>query len=191
MSNALYGQILHADTVGILSKIPIRVMGVNFVPNAVSDAFDLNWWDEANAVSGANRALGNCTITDTNTFTDTDAGDVLTSARYPATNVLKIFKTIEGGGNGSTANHTYHLIETAGNDNAIVTAATLTNEAGKSYKIDCYPSRPFLNGLQPTAANTHYSMYWYFGPQGVYLPNLVLESISTSAYLQIYLASKF
>ena len=191
MANSTYGQIAYVDTVGIISKTPVHIMGVNFVPNAVSDAFDLNWWDEANAVSGANRALGNCTITGTNTCTDTAAGGVLTGARYPATNVLKIFTTREGGGNGSTANHTYHLIETAGNNNVIVTAATLTNEANKSYKIDCYPARPFLNGLQPTATNTHYSMYWYFGPQGVYLPNLVLESISTSAYLQIYLASKF
>ena len=189
MANATYGQIMYCDTAGIISKSPVAIMAINFVPNAVSDAFDLNWWDEANAVSGANRELTNVTITSTTTITDAATGGVLTGARYPATNVLKIFKTIEGGGNGSVLNHTYHLIETAGDNNAIVTGATLTNEANKSYKFDCYPSRPFLNGLQPTATNTHYSMYWYFGPYGVRLPNLILESISTSAYLEIYLAS--
>ena len=188
MANSTYGQILYADTVGILSKTPVHIMGVNFVPNAVSDAFDLNWWDEANAVSGANRALGNCTITGTNTFTDAATGGVLTGARYPATNVLKIFKTIEGGGNGSTANHTYHLIETAGDNNVIVTAATLTNEANKSYKFACYPSRPFLNGLQATATGAHQSKYWFFGSCGIWLPNLILEGISTSAYLEIFFA---
>jgi hypothetical protein len=188
MANALYGNILYANAVGILSDTALNIMGVNFVPNAVADAFDLNFWDEGNPVSGANRALGNVTITSTTTITDADTGGVLTGARYPATNVLKIFKTIEGGGNGSTANHDYHLIETAGDNNVIVTAATLTNEDNKSYKFDCYPSRPFLNGLQPTAANTHYSMYWYFGPYGVRVPNLILEAISTSAYLEIYLA---
>ena len=188
MANALYGNVFHVDTVGIVSKTPLKIMGVNFVPNAVSDAFDLNFWDEANEVSGSNRSLGNCTITGTNTFTDADTGVVLTAARYPATNVLKIFKTWEGGGSGSTANHTYHLIETAGDNNAIVTAASLTNEANKSYKIAAYPARPFLNGLQPTATNTHESKYWYFGEHGVWVANLILEAISTSAYLQIFLA---
>lgn len=189
MANALYGNIWHVDTVGIVSKTPVKVLGVNFIPNAVSDAFDLNYWDEANVVTDSERSLGNCTITSTTTFTDADTGGVLTSARYPATNVLKIFKTVEGGGNGSTANHTYHLIETAGDNNAIVCAASLTNEANKSYKIAAYPARSFLNGLQPTVANTHESKYWYFGPHGIWLPNLVLEAISTSAYIQIFLAS--
>ena len=188
MANALYGGVLYADTAGILSKTPLHILGINFVPAAVSDTFDLNYWDEANEVSGSNRALGNCTITGTNTFTDAATGGVLTAARYPATDVLKIFTTREGGGNGSTANHTYHLIETAGDDNAIVTGTTLTNEANKSYKLACYPSRPFLNGLQPTATNTHESKYWYFGPYGFPVPNLILEAISTSAYLEIFLA---
>lgn len=188
MANALYGNTFYVDTVGIVSKTPLKIMGVNFYPNAVSDAFDLNFWDEANEVSGSNRSLGNVTITSTTTITDAATGGVLTAARYPATNVLKIFKTWEGGGNGSTANHTYHLIETAGDNNVIVTAATLTNEANKSYKFACYPSRPFLNGLQSTVANTHETKYWFFGEHGVWVPNLILEAISTSAYLQIFLA---
>ena len=188
MANALYGSVFHVDTVGIVSKTPLRIMGINFYPKAVSDAFDLNFWDEANPVTGANREITNGTITSTTTLTDAATGGVLTGARYPATNVLKIFGHGEGGGNGSTANHTYHLIETAGDNNVIVTAATLTNEANKSYKLDCYPSRPFLNGIQPTATNTHESKYWYFGPFGIMVPNLILEAISTDAYLQIFLA---
>ena len=187
MSNALYGQILHVDTVGIVSKTALKIMGVNFVPNAVSDAFDLNWWDEANAT--ASSELNITATASGGTVTDDDGShNYLTSSAFADGSVVKVIQTA-----GAAGNRTYHLVGTAGDDDKIIITPTSTwaDESNIMYHIINYPARPFLNGLQPTATNTHYSMYWYFGPQGVYLPNLVLESISTSAYLQIYLASKF
>lgn len=187
MANALYGNVWVVDTVGIISKTPVRIMGIEVDPSAAGGLVLFNWWDEANAVSGANRALGNCTITGTNTFTDAATGGVLTAARYPATNVLKIFGAGEGGGNGSTANHTYHLIETAGDNNAIVTAATLTNEANKSYKIDCYPAR---TAISITTPGTEVVNEWrYFGERGVWFPNLVLETSTNVTKTVLYLAN--
>jgi len=187
MANALYGQILYADTVGILSKTPVHIMGVNFVPDDVSDTFDLNWWDEANAT--ASSELNITATASSGTVTDDDSDhDYLTSSAFADGSVVKVIQTA-----GAAGNRTYHLVGTAGNDDRIIITPTSTwaDESNIMYHIINYPARPFLNGLQPTATDTHYSMYWYFGPQGVYLPNLVLESISTSAYLQIYLASKF
>jgi hypothetical protein len=100
--------------------------------------------------------------------------------------VLKIFPTWEGGGNGSTANHTYHLITTAGDNNAIVVASTLTNEANKSQKIEAYPARTAFKLKQPKDTN-ELSM-WIPMPSPIWFPNLTLETVSTSAYALIYIA---
>lgn len=186
MANALYGGTWVVDTVGIISKTPVRIRAIEVDPSAAGGLVLFNWWDEANAVSGANRSLGNCTITSTTTITDAATGGVLTAARYPATNVLKIFKTIEGGGNGSTANHTYHLIETAGDNNVIVTAASLTNEANKSYKFDCYPSRTAISITTPGTEVVN--EYRFYGSDGIWFPNLVLETITNVTKAVLYLA---
>ena len=181
MANDLLGNVWVVDTVGIVTTKPITLAAIGFYPAAQSDACVLNWWDEGNAVSGSDRALKNATITSTTTFTDSDTGGVLTGARYPAMSILKIID-----GNGSTANHTYHLIETAGDNNAIVTGATLTNEANKSYHIVCYPHHAAFLGKQPNDTNEEF--LWYPFPVPFRFRNLVLDSISTSAKVVLYLA---
>jgi hypothetical protein len=184
MANALYGNILHADTVGILSKTALKILGVNFYPAAVSDAFDLNWWDEANAI--ADTTVDTVATAVSGTVTDDNGALNLLTSAFADGAVVKVNKS-----SGLAANRTYHLIGTVGNnDRFIVTpTASWTDEANVRYSMVAYPSRPFLNGLQPTVTNTHESKYWYFGSRGVWVPNLVLEAISTSAYLQIFLAS--
>jgi hypothetical protein len=182
MANANYNGIIYADTVGILSKTAIKIAAIMFYPNAVSDVIDLNFWDEGNAITGTSVDTVATAVTGTVTD-DNGALNLLTSA-FADGAVVKV-KT----SNGLAANHTYHLIGTAGNnDRFIVTpTASWTDEANVFYSMVAYPQRPFFNALQPGAATTHESKFHYFGEHGINVPNLVLETISTSAYALIYL----
>ncbi len=187
MSNAFYGNTYYCDTVGIISKIPIMVKAICFYPNQQADAIQFNWWDEANPVSGAARAVASVTITSNTTLTDADTGGVLTAARYADGSVLKLFPKCDGGGNGSAANHDYHLITTAGDNNVIVVSGGLTNETTKSQKMDAYPARVAFKFKQPNDTNEA-SLWFSFGGNGLLLPNLVLESISGSCSAIVYIA---
>ena len=179
MANATYGHIIYADTVGILSKTPLYIDWINFYPNAVTDAFDLNFWDEANPISGGDTFFNATASSGTVTDTDTDH-DVMTSTAFPDGGVVLVQETT-----GAVANKTYHLIGTQGTDDAFVVTPTSTwgDEATKDYKVITYPQRPFFNGLNSTVANTMESRHFYLG--GTRVENLILEAISTSAYLQI------
>ncbi len=179
MANSVYQGVHYVDTVGIISKIPLRIRAIQFYPNAVSDAIDLNFWDEANAISATNIVM--TATAASGTVTDDDATrNVLTSA-FADGAVVKVL-----GGSGAVANHTYHLIGTAGdNDRIIITpTATWADETSKFYEIIAYPARAFFNALQPTVTSTHESKFHYFG--GVCVPNLICETLSTSAYALIY-----
>lgn len=178
MSNSTYGGVIFCDTVGILSKIPLWIRAIQFYPNAVSDVLDLNFWDEGNAYT----TMFMTATASTGTVTDADAAsNLLTAGNFPDGAVVKVWE-----GSGAAANHTYHLIGTAGNNDRIIITPTSTwaDEATKTYKITSYPQRPFFNALQPGAATTHQSKFHYFG--GVYVPNLICETLSTSAYALIY-----
>ena len=105
MANSLYGNVWVVDTPGIITDSPIWLRGIMLYPtSAPANIFYLNWWDEANPITGTSLAIPSATITGTNTFTNTDtSADVLTSA-FADGAVLKII-----GGTGSVLNHKYHL----------------------------------------------------------------------------------
>ena len=185
MANATYGQIIYGDTVGILSKTPVRVMGINYYPNAVANAVALKFWDEANPTTSSE--LNITATASTGTVTDDDAShNYLTSTAFAAGSVVKVI-----GSSGDASNKTYHLVGTAGNNDRIIITPTATwaDEANIMYHIIDYPARSFYNRLTSTATNTHESNYVYFGKYGVVLPNLILSALSASSYVQIFIAS--
>ena len=178
MANSVCQGVHYVDTVGIISKIPLRIRAIQFYPAAVSDVLDLNIWDETTAALDSFMTA----TASSGTVTDADAGhNVLTSAACPDGSVVQVL-----GGSGSATYHTYHLIGTAGNDDRIVITPTSTwgDEAAKTYRFKVFPQKPFFNALQSTVANTHESKFHYFG--GVCVPNLICETLSTSAYALIY-----
>jgi len=115
------------------------------------------------------------------TVTDADtAHDVLSSTAFPATSVVKVL-----GGSGSVNYHRYHLIGTAGdNDAIIIDGSTWGDEASKTYEIISYPARAFFNATCTGITNDFSSQYYYLG--GVYVPNLIAETITSGAYAIIY-----
>lgn len=178
MANVLTKRIFTVDSLGIISPAPIIVKAINFYPNAVDDAFQLKWWDE----DDNDLDSGLCTYTVT---VSTDNTVTATTNVFPNTwvdgAVVKCIHTT-----GSDASK-YGLIQTAGNNTAFVTwGAPFTTEASKKGKWQCYPTYNAFRGHAPKAADTEYSMLFTFGGNGFEFPNLALDSISTSAAIDIY-----
>jgi hypothetical protein len=181
MSNALYGNTLYCDTVGIISKTPIRVRAICFYPAAENDSILFNWWDEANPLAGSNIAF--TATASTGTITNADAGaNVMTAAAFPDGAVVKVLDS-----SGAAGNKTYHLIGTVGNDDRFIVTPTAlwSDEASKYYHVVSYPARTAFKLLQ--AKDTNEESLW-FQMEDILMPNLVLETISASCSAIVYIA---
>jgi hypothetical protein len=181
MANASYGNVLYCDTVGIISKTPVRIKAIEVDPSSVDGLVLFNYWDESNAATTLAMTASVSTGTVTN---DDTAADVLTSANFPDGSVVKVIKS-----SGAAANMTYHLIGTAGNDDRIVITPTSTwaDENNKYYTIASYPARRAFG-----IATRHVDLcneFRYFGDEGIWFPNLILET-ATNAVATIYLAGR-
>jgi len=183
MANAFYGNTLYCDTVGIVSKTPIVVKAICFYPNAAADAILFNWWDESNPLSGSNIAFTATASSGTVTNTDT-AADVMTSAAFPDGAVIKVIDS-----SGSASYKTYHLIGTAGDDDRFVITPTSTwgDESSTYYHVTAYPARAAFQFKQPKDTNEN-SQWFAFGGDGLRLPNLTLETISSTCSAIVYIA---
>ena len=177
MANVLTQNIWVCDSLGIISPGPVLVKAINFYPNAVADAFTLLWWDEATPATYVRGVT--YTITTSTDDTVTSTGNF--ASTWADGKVAKCLKTT-----GSDAT-VYGLIKTAGNNNAFVThLSPFTAEASKVGDWDCYNTYTAFKMLQPTLANTHESKFVSFGGDGMWFPNLALDSLSTSAAVHIY-----
>ena len=180
MANSFYGNVIYIDAPGIVSTKGIYVTAIQYFPYAVTNTVVLNWWDEANPTAGSHIFMKATAATGVITDDDT-AHDALTAAAFPDTSVVKV-----RGGNGLVANHTYHLIETAGNDDHfhVTPTASWTDETSAKYEIISYPARTAFMALGQTVANTMESKFHYFG--GHYFPNLICETLSASSICMVY-----
>lgn len=182
MSNATYGQVIYADTVGIISKTPVRIKAIEVDPSAVDGLVLFNFWDEADANTGSHLTITATASSGTVTDNDT-ANDKLTAAAFPAGDVVKVIST-----SGSATYKTYHLIGTAGNDDRIIITPTSTwgNETSKVYEIISYPARRAFG-----VATRHLDLcneFRFFGDEGIWLPNLILAT-ATNAVATLYLTA--
>jgi hypothetical protein len=179
MANVLTKNIWSCTSLGILSEGPVLVKAINFYPNAVDDAFQLLWWDEVQPAT-----LHAEQVTYTNALVSADHVVTATTNAFPSTwldgNVVKCLKTT-----GSDSSQ-YGLIKTAGNNTAFtVHLIPLTAEASKVGSWDCYPTYNAFRGHAEKAADMEHSMFMPFG-EGFWFPNLALDSLSTSAAVDIY-----
>ena len=177
---ASYQGIHYVDAAGIISKVPVYVQAVLFSPHAMTDVLDLNFWDEANAVADSHTFF--TATPSSGVITDDDTGhDVMTAAAFPATDVVKVIA-----GSGSTTYHTYHLIDTAGdNDHFHITPTTTWgDETSKTYEVIVYPSRPFFNATCTGITNDFTTQWYYMG--GIYVPNLICETCTSGGTALIY-----
>jgi hypothetical protein len=179
MANVLTKNIWECSSLGIISTGPVLVKGIMYYPAAVDGEFTLKWWDEAQPPTLYARA-----ITYTNTVS-TDNTVTATTSAFPSTwidgNVVKCLKTT-GSDTGK-----YGLIQTAGNNTRFVTwGAPFTTEAAVVGDWDCYPTYTAFRGKASKAADTETSMWFPFGGEGFWFPNLALDDFDTSDVVIIY-----
>lgn len=171
------GQVWKVDTVGMVYPNPVRIKFIQCYPNAAGDAFELDYWDETAAVSGGN--IGVTATTSTANFTATTAD--FSSANFPQYDILKIKSST-----GDQANLGYYWIaSTGGTGNTVITVAPnfTTNESSKVYSLASYGVQVAFTGI--AQATNKMDSYYFFGDRGLFLPNLILKSISSSAVLYI------
>ena len=177
MSNTLTRNIWNCASLGIISPGPVLVKAIAVQTTDVSQVFTLKWWDEDNpAVS--KRAISYVASTSTD--------DTLTSAgNFPNTfldgAVVKCLKTT-GSDNG-----VYGLIQTAGSADAIVLWGSPFTAAVTTYvgDFDSYPTYTAFTATLPTLADSHGTVWFPFGGEGMMFPNLALDAL-TAGSIQIY-----
>jgi hypothetical protein len=185
MANALYDRVYTLDTAGsIVTDRPVCVKKVVLEPNAASDVAVFNFYD----LSGKYAELSGtytsdailATITSGTTFTMA-SGTVLPNTCRDG-DVFKITYS-----NGSSANWpSTNVITTAGNNTVIVCAnAGWTNEAGVAYNFSTYPYRPAFKLMVPTTDKVEVQLD--FGCCGQWFPNLIIETLSSSAIARVYI----
>jgi len=168
------------DTAGVFYSKPVIIRKILLYPNAAGDAATFYSFDpSATAKSTASEATttvsGNTTIASTGAFTATKVavGDAI---------VIKWTST----GNNIGA----FMVKTRTDDNTIVvcsiesTTAPLTNESSKKYSWSIQPGYISVPVLSPGTEKCETEID--FG-DGLWVPNLGLISLSTSAKVYIYL----
>ena len=180
MANILTRNIWSCDSLGILSETPVLVKAINFYPNAVDDAFQLKWWDEDSTT--LNSGVITYTITTSTDDTITASGGTPLPSTWLDGNVIKCLETT------GTDTGVSGLIKTAGDNTVVVVHySPFTQEASKVGVFACYPSYNALRGHAEKAADMEHSMFMSFG-EGFWFHNLALDSLSTSAAIDIYVS---
>lgn len=178
MANVLTRNIFSCDSLGIISHKPITLKGINFYADAVDLAFQLLWWDESSTT--LNSAGVTYTITTSTDNTVTASGGTPFPSTWLDGNVVKCLSTT-GSDTGK-----YGLIKTAGNNTVFVTHLNpFTTEATKTGHWACYPTYNAFRGKMTKAADTEFSM-WFPFPIPIELPNLALDSLGASSYVDLY-----
>jgi hypothetical protein len=179
MANSVSGNTIYCDTAGILYKGKLIIDGILYVPHAITDVIDLNFWDEATITSdtGFSASIASGVVTETNVDTHT-----LSAANFPATSVVKFLSDAQC----LTANKTYHLIGTVGDNHAFTVdpVTTLTDETAKKYHAQVFPAKAFFNATCTGITGDFSSQYYPLG--GVRVDNLICEAITSGAYAIIY-----
>lgn len=177
MSNVLTKRIFSCDSLGIISPKPIVVRAIMFYPNAVDDAFQLKWWDEDNPTT----VVKGVTYTVTNSTDDTVTSTGNFTSAWADGNVAKCLKTT-----GSDATKV-GLIKTAGNNNAFVChLSAFTVEANKVGNWANCPTYNAFRGHVYKVADMEQAQWYPMPGNGIEFPNLALDSLSSSAAIDIY-----
>lgn len=175
------GNVLIADTVGLLHRGHIWVRGFEFLPANAGDAFTLLQYKTASPIALTSKQITG-TISGTNTLTST--GNLPSAfAQFALLHILKSTGDVANIKNGGL-----FLITTAGNNNALVSADAawpLTNEANKVYDIEAFVGSVAYPLLSP--ATDKQSVGRWFGDPGIQFENLALSVLTSGAKLYLYL----
>jgi hypothetical protein len=177
MANAQTLNPWRIDTCGVLSAGHVVVKKATIIPNAAGDAAVLVTWDTS-ATKKATQTNKTVTVTSSKTITST-ASD-FEAAEVTAGDIIKITNSSSGNNLG-----TFIVDARGGDDNiTIETGNTLTDEATKVYSWTTQTPQTAIHLLSPGTEKIAWELD--FGPAGLHLPNLALQSISSSAVVYLY-----
>lgn len=183
MANSVFENVYNLDTAGtIIFSRPVWVRKIVLEPNAAGDVATFNTWDANNKYAeGSGTYYGNAilgTITSTTTLTMA-SGTLLPSAVRDG----DVFKIV--GGNGANIGTT-NVVTTAGNNTVVICAnAGWTNEAGVKIHFETYSYKPAAKLMVPASDKAEVELD--FGDTGFKFPNLILETLSASAVVKVYI----
>lgn len=164
-------------TPGVISTVPVVIKKALLNPNAAADLATFVSWYEP----GSKKAtMSGKTATVTSTKTITSTGNFET-AEVAAGDILKIYTSVTTGNNMGT-----YIVDTRDSDDAVTieTGNTLTNEVSSVYSW--WTLTPFVT-IPLVSPGTEKIQWWIdFGSDGLHLPNLALQAISTSAIAYLY-----
>ncbi len=172
MTNVLAGRTYVLDTNDIISRVPICVQRVVFVPTAAGSVCLFNWYDRGNPIA-TGTGQGTATITSNTTIT-------ATTSVLPSTIVDgSVFDIL--GSNGAVANIGPELVTTAGTNTVVVCAqAGWTNEATIVYSFKTYPQYVAIY-LKAGASDASAVTISFENENGRWVDNLTLETIAGTA----------
>lgn len=175
------GNVLIADTVGLLWRGQVWVKGFEYVPANAGDTFTLLQYKTATPIANTKKSIVG-TITDTNKLSATGALPNI----YAQFALLHIIKS--SGSVNNTKNGGLFLITAAGNNNDVVTsdaAWPLTNEVSKDYDIEAFAGTVFYQALSP--GTDKQSIGRWFGETGILAENLALSVLTAGSKLYLYI----
>jgi hypothetical protein len=172
-TNPIY---IEAATIGVIMTTPLWIKKIVLVPNAHSDTATLKYWIDYPGVERVHKK-SQAIETDANTLTS--VGNFL-AASTAATDVIHIYEA------DLAANIGTWEIATVVSDDAIdVLPGTFTVDASGVYSWKTYASYPLATMKSQATSSLGYELN--FGGKGLYVPNLMVTAMSTSAVLYIYL----
>ena len=178
MANSTTTRVWTIDTAGaILTNNKIWVRKAVLHPNAGADSVLFNYYDVTAPITAGTKADKTGTITSTNTLTSTAN---LTNAVTDGS-VFELLRTT-----GVATNLGRKLVETAGdNDVIVIHDDDWTNEASKVYSWITYTQRQALKIVSPGTEVVDQEID--FGPGGWEFPNLIIETLSANATVDLYI----
>jgi hypothetical protein len=161
---------------GILSLTPVWIRKIIYIPNAEDNDLQFKQWDSNTTVAAGSLFLKTGTISSTNTLTST--GNLPSSIADG-----HVFRIVAS--SGDTDNIGYHVVETAGDANAVVIHGDdWADESDKVYSWETYATVTAM--VYKAGATDASPIRDNFTPPKRF-PNLTLEIIDGgTAYVYLY-----
>jgi hypothetical protein len=191
MANVVDGNPLIISVEGIVSTIPLRIQKIILKPAATGDAATLNYWLESDTVADSGTAEDLTVTASTGTWA---ASNAFTTALVDPDNIIRTYISESAKNIG-----VWQIATNADNDTITVDiqasplgggVATLENDTANRYTWKVWDPHLFLTikGSGMTSTGADLSLVQVdFGDRGFWVPNLAMNTLSTSAVLYIYL----
>ena len=189
MSNVTTGNPLVIDTEGVISAVPLVIRGILLKPNATGDSATFTYWYESDdPITNGDKKGQTVSVT-------ASSGTFSSTGNFPTDNVnpnqiMRVIHTSSGNNVG------YWQIATNADNNTITVdnpaqvlrqPVTLTDDTSKIYTWKIWEPR-ILTVIRGSGLTGDTSLnYIPFDDGGVWVPNLAMHSLSTSAVLYVFL----